>query len=140
MHADQTQAGEPGRIDGRRRPGGLLETLDRINGHRDGPAEQRHVDAWNRPQADSPEPAIRGLLESLAAYADWHWGRYGVGIGGRSGILGDAWHELVETAFCLLAGETGRFDMETLRESLHAMLRAEALLDQARNGNNRSSG
>jgi len=134
MDSNQTQPTQPKSIEARRPPEGLLETLHRINASRDGPAGQKHVEAWNHPDPDSPEPAIRGLLESLAAYADWHWGRYGVGVGGRSGVRGDAWRGLVETAFCLLTGETGRFDVETLRESLHAMLRAAALLDQARNG------
>ena len=70
MHVCQTQSEQRKSIEAQRPPAGLVETLHRINGSRDGLAEESHVEAWNRPQADSPEPAIRGLLESLAAYAD----------------------------------------------------------------------
>ena len=130
MHACQSQSEQRESIEAQRPPEGLLETLDRMNGRRDGPAGEKHVEAWSHPNPHSPEPAIRGLLESLAAYADWHWSRYGVGIGQRSGLLGDAWHQLAETALCLLTGETGRLDVETLRQSVLAMLRAEAVMDQ----------
>ena len=106
---------------------GILNMLQTINGKPDGPAGERHAEAWNHPEADSPEAAIRGLLESLAAYADWHRSRFGVGIGERGGFLGCAWHTLVDTLFCLLASETGRFDVRTLRRSLLSMLEAEGL-------------
>jgi hypothetical protein len=140
MRPDQTHTDEAAGAIGRGPCDGMLEMLQRINGNGQGHAGKRHLEAWNHPQADSPEAAIRGLLESLAGYADWHRGRYGVGIGERGGFLGDAWHTLVNTVFCLVARETGRLDVYTLRRSLLSMLEAEGPTNKVRGKNDGSAG
>lgn len=106
-----------------------VSLLDRINhevknktcGMNDWGAQ--HAKAWAAPQTGM-ESAMKGLLVSLASYAD-HYHAEGYELISQDGYAGPAWLDMVKTARHLLSMDRGRLDGGTLDTAILAMVKNE---------------
>lgn len=73
---------------------------------------REHTSAWTLPRS-SHEWAIKGLITSLAMYADAHFSEFDTSIG-EAGCLSKPWLNTVQGTRDLLKGELGRLDSQTL--------------------------